>query len=98
MFPLSDRGSNPISTARESFPKGANVRPNDQRNSLLDYTRFLLSAPIMPGAENETRAIQGAFARLSETRYGSHEESLRAMDLVYQLHLLKDRRSELTGN
>ncbi len=74
------------------------MKPDDQRNSLLDYTRFVLAAPIMPGAENETRAIQGAFARLLQTRYGSHEESLRAMDLVYQLHLLNDRRSELTGN
>lgn len=71
------------------------MRPDDQKNSLIDYVQFLILKPVRPGLENEMDAIRRAHGLLSRTAGGVGQESLLAMDLVKLLYQLRDKKLSL---
>lgn len=71
------------------------MRQDDQKQSLLDYVKFILAMPVKPGTEPEITAIRNAHQRLQNYRGGPLNESLLAMDLTSLLYKLKDKKLRL---
>ena len=71
------------------------MRPDDQKNSLVDYVQFLISGPVRPGLEKEMDAIRRTHGCLKRQAADPGEESLLAMDLVKLLYQLRDKKLQL---
>jgi hypothetical protein len=69
------------------------MRVNDEKQSLLDYVKFILAAPVSPGTEKKLSEIRMASGRLQRcSTENPLAESYLAMDLMQLICELRDKR------